>query len=621
VIRRIRTLLVSVVLVVPVVAVLAGGSAAAEPAGAAGVPSKVPSLLRQQADKIGQAVRANKAGLGAAQVKSLAVNTLSVDSAGAIGVQVYGNQAVGAAQESQLRSLGATVRTSSAGFAAVPGAELPAAGLISAMVPFDKLDAVAALPWVATLRPSLRPTSDVGAITAEGVPLHKADVAQQRGLTGRGQKIGAISDDVDHLADSIARGELPADVQVVKTAAFDGDEGTAMLEIVHDMAPGAKLAFATTGETTADYVAAFHDLAAAGVSMITEDIALDDEPVFAQGIGAATAEGLAKHGIFVSSSAGNLATRHGPRMPAAGTGRTPDDATSSFTNCPAALRNTVNLRGTDNTYNLNLLPGAAILPTLQWSEPRAVFPTEGQGGFTDLNLYLIDASGSCLAMSNAVQTNGVGDTIEQFIYQNTTAAAQPVRLVVDVAGTSSARAVPTLDLRWRALSAGVQTLEPVDRAGSLNPDSNYLGFATSAGAGNASVSVDPATVPLEAFSAAGPIQILSTTRCPGNRPGPCRGVPGPRGFSFPAPSWTASDGVSVSGVGPFGSGVCPATKQGDCRFFGTSAATPSAVGVAALTAQEFHGLLPPILLNFVLAHRAVARDPSGWGAGVLSAVG
>jgi hypothetical protein len=488
------------------------------------------------------------------------------------------------------------------------------------MVPYDKLDAVAALPWVATLRPSLRPFSDAGPITAEGVTLHKADIAQQRGLTGKGIKIGAISDDVDHLADSIARGELPPDVQVVKSADFAGDEGTAMLEIVHDMAPDAKLAFATTGETTADYVNAFHLLAGAGANMITEDIALDDEPVFAQGIGATTAENLAKHGVFISSSAGNLATRHGPRMPAAGTARTPDDQASSFTNCPAALHNTVNLRGTDNTVNLNLLPGAAILPTLQWSEPRAVFPTEGQGGFTDLNLYLIDASGSCLAMSNAAQANGVGDTIEQFIYQNTTGVAQPVRLVVDVAGTSSARAVPTLDLKWRALSAGVQTLDPAERAGSLNPDSNYLGFATSAGAANSSVSVDPATIGLEPFSAAGPIQIMTTTRCPGGYSGPCRGVPGGRAITFPAPTWTAADGESVSGVGPFGSGVCPANGQGDCRFFGTSAATPTAVGVAALWSQRFHGLLPPVLLNFVVSNFAVPRTGDGWGAGVLSAV-
>lgn len=617
--RRLCTLLVGVVLTAPAVVVATGGSAAAGPVDAVSqAPSKVPSLLRQQADKVAKTV---KTGRMAAQAQALEANVLSLDAQGGLGVEVHGLGPATKQQADQLKALGATIKTSSADFAAVPDADLPNAGLISAMVPYDKLDAVAALPWVATLRPSLRPAVDVGAITTEGNVLHKADQAQKQGFSGRGVKVGAISGDVDHLADSVARGELPSGIQVLRQADYDDDEGTAMMEIVHDMAPSATFAYASTRDTNAEYFEAFHVLAAAGVDMITEDIALDDEPVFQQGQGATIAERLARKGIWVSSSAGNLGGRHGPRVSAKGTGRTPEDATGNFTNCPTAPRNTVNLRGTDNTQNLNLLPGATILPTLQWSEPRAIFPTEGQGGFTDLNLYLMDAAGTtCLAVSDAKQANGVGDTIEQFLYQNTTGAPQQVRLVVDVAGTSSARAVPTLDLKWRALSAGVQTIDPPERAGSMNPDANYLLFATSAAAANASVSVDPATVPLEAFSAAGPVDLFSTTRCPGGKAGPCKGIPGGPRRSAPAPTWTASDGVSVSGVGPFGSGVCPATQQGDCRFFGTSAATPSAAGVAALTMEQFHNILPPIALNFIMAHRALPRDGVGWGAGVLSSV-
>jgi hypothetical protein len=589
---------------------------------AAQAASKVPTLLRVQAARIGAELAADHATrLSQAQLTGLQGGALGVDPTGAIDVLVHSAAPATRAQTAQLAALGARVLANSADFTTVRGMDLPTTGLVRAMVPYNRLDAVAGLSWVTTLRPSLRPAVDVGPITAEGVPLHRADVAQAKGLTGAGQKVGAISDDVDSLAYSVGQGELPADVQVVKQAAYDGDEGTAMLEIVHDLAPGARLAFATTGETLADYVDAFRLLAAAGATLITEDIALDDEPAFQQGIGAATAESLAQHGIWVSSSAGNLGARHAPRVSAVGTGRGPDGATGPFVNCPNAPDNLVNLRGADNTYNLNLLPGATFLGTLQWSEPRAIYPTAGQGGFTDLNLYVMDAAGTtCLASSNAVQADGVGDTIEQLIYQNTTGAPQPVRLVVDVQGTSSATSAPKLDLRWRALSAGVQTLDPPDRAGSLNPDSNYLGFATSAGAVNASISVDPTTVPLESFSAAGPVQILTTTQCRGGVAGPCEGVPGGVRRTAPAPTWAASDGVSVSGAGGFGAGTCPTTVQGQCLFFGTSAAAPSAAGVAALTREEFGGTIAPRNLNDILADRAVARTGSGFGAGVLSAV-
>ncbi len=596
--------------------------AVSESSTASGAPSKIPTLLRDRAAEVA-AVMTARTTTAERQAKAgdLSAGVMGVDAAGGLDVLVHAAAPVSQAQAAQLSDLGARVLTNSASFPDVPGAALPETGLVRAVVPYDQLDAVAALDWISAVRPSLRPSADVGPVTAEGLQLHAADQAQARGLTGRGQKIGALSLDVDNLADAIAQGELPADVQVLRQGSYTDNEGTAMLEVIHDIAPGAKLAFASSRDTTAEHVEAFHLLAKAGVTMIAEDLALDDEPAFQHGIAAATADALARHGIWVSSSSGNQATRHGPRVTATGTGAGPEGTTGPFTGCPNAPDNVVRLRGDDTTYNLNLLPGATVMPTLQWSEPRAVFPTPGRGGFTDLNLYLMDATGTqCLAYSNAVQANGVGDTIEQFIYENTTGVPQAAKLVVDVQGTSTARRAPVLDLRWRALSAGVQTLDPIERAGSLNPDSNYLGFATSAGAVNATGVLDSATVALEPFSAAGPVQILSTTRCLGGRPGPCKGVAGAAGLTFPAPYWVASDAVSISGAGGFGTGTCPTAVQGGCRFFGTSASAPVAAGIAALTRQEFGGRLPPVALSAVLGLRAHPRGGGPFGAGVLSAV-
>ena len=78
-----------------------------------------------------------------------------------------------------------------------------------------------------------------------------------------------------------------------------------------------------------------------------------------------------------------------------------------------------------------------------------------------------------LAESVGVQVNGQGDTIEQISIDLSGTAA---KIVVDVQGTSSAVGAPTLDLRWRRMNAEA---DGTTRAGSLNPDSNYTGLATS----------------------------------------------------------------------------------------------------------------------------------------------
>jgi Subtilase family len=590
------------------------------------VAAKVPSLVRQQAAKLRtERSRSGSTTLSTKARRDLGADLVGVDAGGGLDLQLHATAAVGAAQLAQLRGLGVTVRSSSAQFAAVPGAALPQAGLVHAAVPVDKLDAVAALPWVAAVRPVSRPQVDAGPITSEGVALHRADIAQRIGLNGRGQRVGAMSDGVTHLADSVAKGELPADVKVIDPG--DGDEGTGMLEIVHDQAPGAKLLFTGTGETLEDHVGGLRALAAAGANLITEDLAFDDEPAFQQGLAAATAESLARSGVFFSSSSGNLGARHTPRVRAIGTGRTPDDITDTAfgTDCGPTPHNTVAVAGgTDNSFDLLLGQDGLFLATLQWSEPRAIFPTPGRGGFTDVNLYLLDQTGRCLAVSNAVQANGVGDTIEQVLFDSAPLGlgTHSLKLVVDVAGTSSAVAPPLIDLRWRTAIAGSAAVDTASRAGSLNPDSNYLGLATSAAAAPASQSTDPKTVPLETFSAGGPVQIGSTTQCRRGAVGPCRGVAGSRFRTAVAPTWTAADGVSVSGSGGFPDpDVCPATANGVCLFFGTSAAAPSAAGVAAVVRQELGGRLRPALLNLALAKLAVDRGDRGrdnlWGAGVL----
>ena len=159
------------------------------------------------------------------------------------------------------------------------------------------------------------------------------------------------------------------------------------------MAPGATLLFNASGGGVINHVNAINNLVANGANVIAEDIAFDAEPAFQQGLTTATAEAIAAAGVSVHSSAGNRGRNHAARVSAVGTGSTPDSVgftTTPPTGCTNTPDNVVAIApGGDTTFDVIL--GTNTRFTLQWSEPRAIFPTADQGGFTDLNLYIMDA--------------------------------------------------------------------------------------------------------------------------------------------------------------------------------------------------------------------------------------
>jgi hypothetical protein len=160
-----------------------------------------------------------------------------------------------------------------------------------------------------------------------------------------------------------------------------------MLEIVHDVAPDADLVFQSSGDVTS-HVNALNGLVAAGANVITEDKAYDGEPAFQHGIAATTADNIALAGVPVHATAGNLGTSHTARVVATGTGqgptawrsrRHPGGSSRSTTSSPSP--------GGDTTFDATWAGGAQIV--LQWSEPRAIFPTVGQAGSRSQPLRLI----------------------------------------------------------------------------------------------------------------------------------------------------------------------------------------------------------------------------------------
>lgn len=128
----------------------------------------------------------------------------------------------------------------------------------------------------------------IGSRNSQGDVTHRADVARSTyGVNGAGLKIGVISDSFNNLggaAADVAAGDLPGPgnpngfftpVQFAGTGDLPSggtDEGRAMVQIVHDVAPGAELYFATAYNTPVDFANNILALRAAGCDIIIDDI-------------------------------------------------------------------------------------------------------------------------------------------------------------------------------------------------------------------------------------------------------------------------------------------------------------------------------------------------------------
>ena len=142
----------------------------------------------------------------------------------------------------------------------------------------------------------------------------RADVARNRfGLDGTGVTVGVLSDSFGCIAGGVATGMANGDLPTVTVLQEDApcttgtDEGRAMLEIVHDVAPGAPLAFATANLGMASFAANIRALRDAGAKVIVDDVFYFAEPMFQDGIIAQAVNDVVASGVAYFSSAGNQA--------------------------------------------------------------------------------------------------------------------------------------------------------------------------------------------------------------------------------------------------------------------------------------------------------------------------
>ncbi len=250
------------------------------------------------------------------------------DDAGRVLVQLTPQAGVNRASfRKQAESLGLKVQNTDA-----------TSGTLEGFAPLDKVTAMSSLKGTGTIAQSIRPVTHTGSATSQGVALQRADVVQRRGVDGKGITIAALSDSYDqattfltgepltvHAKDDVRTGDLPGDgnakypspVVVLEDTGPDGgaDEGRAMLQIAHDVAPAAKLCFATafTGEIGfADNIRKLADKKGpCKADVIVDDVSYFSEPMFSDGPIAQAVDDVAAAGVHYFSSSGNSGQRQG----------------------------------------------------------------------------------------------------------------------------------------------------------------------------------------------------------------------------------------------------------------------------------------------------------------------
>ena len=158
--------------------------------------------------------------------------------------------------------------------------------------------------------PPTSPFTNAGGLTSQGYISHRANQVVNLGVNGSGVTVGVLSDSAlpARVAALIASGDLPADTTVLpgqQGPANGSNEGTAMMEIVHDLAPGAALNFATAFLSPASFADNIIKLQQAGASVIVDDVSWSSEGAFQDGIIAQAVNQVTAAGVVYVSSAGN----------------------------------------------------------------------------------------------------------------------------------------------------------------------------------------------------------------------------------------------------------------------------------------------------------------------------
>lgn len=455
---------------------------------------------------------------------------------------------------------------------------------IRAWMPLAQIEPLADREGVQFIRAAVQGTTDTGGITSEGDYTHKASIGRSTfGITGAGSKVGVLSDSVDHLAESQASGELGAVTVLPNQASTGRGEGTAMLEIIRDLAPGAELFFATANGGAAQYAQNIRDLRFQyGCDVIVDDFHHHDESPFQDGVIAqavidVTADGAVYFGTARNAgnkNDGTSGTWEGDFQDSGQTATVPQFSKSGKIHTfGAAAFNTLTPNGTN--YRADLF----------WSDPLGK-------STNDYDLYILNSAGTAVVSASTSSQNGQQDPYESL---NKVSVGERIVIVL-YSGTTRFLHLDTGRGRLAVSTPGRTRGHPcVSEAFSVAAVS-VVGTSSNSGF------VGGSKHTVEKLSSDGPRRIFFNPDGSAITPGNFTST---GGTVRQKPDIAAADGGKTSFFGE------TSTKEpGVFRFFGTSAAAPHAAAIAALL-KSYNPSLTPAEIRTALTTTALDIEAPG----------
>jgi Subtilase family len=512
---------------------------------------------------------------------------------------------------------------------------------VGGWLPIDQLDAATALTEVHAIRAAMMRTKS-GAVTSQGDYAQNSDIVRSdNSLSGAGITVGVLSDSYDcypvyaasglnangpngyanngfntTAAGDITTGDLPASVTVLEEAScLDygqplqlpfGDEGRAIMQIVHDVAPGAGLAFYTAENSEADFANGITQLAAsaasggAGAKVIIDDVGYFDEPFFQDGLVAQSVNAAEASGVAYFSSAGNNGTL-------AYNNNAPTFATSS-TSPPNSGEKLLNFNQAGGAVSTTLpvtippmVPGEFVAIVVEWDQPYVTGAQNSGGSTSAIDVCITGAVGNDVIDNGNLQTmpcsgpSTVGqDPVQIMIIDNpannpNNSSQETLNIVVGVANST------TLPGRIKVVveddGAGSVITNYATNSGTLQGHPSAVGAAAVGAAFFPNTLSCGAVIPtLELFSSAGGDPILFDVN----------GKPQAAEMRQ-KPDFVSPDGGNDTFLGftLASGGITDPSTVPQCanntsfpNFFGTSAAAPHAASIAVLLLQADPALTP-----------------------------